>query len=292
MYQQESFGQAFKRGWMSMPAGIRWLITINTVIYLIQILTGPIGAWVTETFKFIPEPSAVLFEPWRIVTYMFLHGSPFHIIFNMLWLWWLGRVVEDHLGTRNFLVIFLGAGIGGALLNVVVASTTGFFTLPTIGASGGVFGIMVAFAILFPTYQIMLIFLPPIQARFLVAGLIAIDLIFLSAGGGINRLVHLGGAFWGWALLKLYRRGYNYDAWIRAVESKFSRPKFSRPKSSKKVFNGGPTNKNMRAVADAEILEEEDQNELDRILEKISKGGYEALTDKEKRTLFELSKKN
>jgi hypothetical protein len=219
---------------------------------------------------------------------MFLHASFFHILFNMLWVWFLGRVVEDHLGTRNFLVIYFGAGIGGALINTIVTAFFGGGLIPTIGASGAVFGIMVVFAMLFPTFKLMLLLLPPIEARYLVAGLIAIDILFISSADNIARIVHLGGAFCGWALLKLYYRGYNYDAWISAIEQSFKKRKstvFKEPSTSRK----GPK---MTIISDAEILDEEEQTELDRILEKISKSGYDGLSADEKRRLFDLSKRD
>lgn len=288
MYQQESFGQAFMRGFKMMPPVLRYVISINVVIYLVMALVGGTGArWITESFGFYSDPWTTLTQPWRLVTYMFLHGSFFHLLFNMLWVWFLGKVVEDHLGSKNFAVIYFGAGIGGALINTAVTAVFGGGMIPTVGASGAVFGIMVTFAMLFPTFKLMLIFLPPIQARYLVAGLIAIDVLFISSSDGIARIVHLGGAFWGWALLKLYYRGYDYDAWITFVTERFKRDvraKRSAPKS--KSYNP-----KMTVVEEAEILDEENQDELDRILEKISKGGYSGLTAEEKKRLFDLSNK-
>ncbi len=201
----------------------------------------------------------------------------------MLWLWWMGRVVEETLGPRVFTVLYFGAGIGGALINL--ALTPIWVGNLTIGASGAVFGIMVAFAMLYPTAPIMLFLLPPIEARWVVAGLIAFDLIMQTSGTGGNtaRLVHLGGAFMGWALLKLYYRGYDYDHWIKSIQNRFS----SRKSEPKKVHN-----RNMRSVSDAVIVEEVDQSELDRILDKISQTGYDGLTADEKKKLFELSKRN
>jgi len=291
MYQQESFGQSFKRGYMMMPPGLRYIITINVVIFVIMALGGrPVSSFFTETFGFFSDPWVTITQPWRLVTYMFLHASFFHLLFNMLWVWFLGRVVEEHLGTRNFLVIYFGAGIGGALINTITTSIFGGGLIPTIGASGAVFGIMVVFAMLFPTFKLMLLLLPPIEARYLVAGLIAIDILFISSADNIARIVHLGGAFCGWALLKLYYRGYNYDAWIAAIQESFK-----RRRKEKAIFNDPPSKRKgpkMTIISDAEILDEEEQTELDRILEKISKSGYDGLTADEKRRLFDLSKRD
>lgn len=278
----ESFGQAFKRGWMSMPTAMRYIITINVVVFLFQMMLGPnINRVIIENLGFIPEFEAIIFQPWRIITYMFLHGGFLHILFNMLWLWWMGRPVEEQLGHRNFLVLYFGAGIGGALINTLVAGIFGGGL--TIGASGAVLGMMVCFAMIFPRTPIMLIFFPPIEARFIVAGLIALDFLLIGASDNVARVVHLGGAFTGYLLLKMYYRGYDYDAWIQSITGSLKRKK--KPKKD-------PRNKNMSIVSDAEIIEEVDQSELDLILDKISKKGYEGLTAEEKRKLFELSKKN
>lgn len=277
----ESFTRALKRGYFNMPVAIRTIISINLAVFIIQALGGTgLNNLLIVYLGFIPEWGIAVTQPWRLVTYMFLHGSFLHILFNMLWLWWMGRPVETQLGSRNFLVLFLGSGIGGALINLML--TNFFVTNVTIGASGAVFGIMVTFAVLFPRTPIMLLFLPPIEARFLVAGLIAFDLLFIAQADNVARIVHLGGAFTGYALLRLYYRGYNYDLWLESFTKKWKRDKKTAKKKKSK----------MQSVSDAEIVEEYDQSELDRILDIISKKGYEGLTDDEKRILFELSKKN
>ena len=288
----DSFGSALKRGYLSLPSALRVILLLNVVIFVVQTLLITFGAgglvnWVIGTFGFIPTWQTSLLQPWRLVTYMFLHGSVLHVAFNMLWLWWMGRPVEEQLGPRNFLVIYFGAGIGGALINLVFSPF--FPATVTIGASGAVFGMMVAFAMLFPRIPIMLLFFPPIQARFLVAGLIAIDLLFISAGDNVARIVHLGGALWGYILLKLYLQGYHYDIWIEQWKQRF---KSKKPAQTTRPASEGPGRRSMRKVTDAEIVEEYSQDELDRILDKISKSGYEGLTAEEKRLLFELSKKN
>lgn len=272
-----------------MPKALRVILLVNVTVFVLQTLLSGFGGaglvrWVIEAFGFVPDFSVTILQPWRLFTYMFLHGSLLHVAFNMLWLWWMGRPVEDRLGSRNFLVIYFGSGIGGALLNVLVSPIFGAGL--TIGASGAVFGMMVAFAMLYPRIPIMLLFFPPIEARFLVAGLIAIDLLFISSADNVARIVHLGGALWGYILLKLYFKGYNYDLWIEMF-----RQKFRRNPVEKKVRRMN-TKSSMRVVTDAEIVEEHDQRDLDRILDKISKSGYEGLTAEEKRLLFELSRKN
>ncbi|SMO75685.1 rhomboid family intramembrane serine protease [Gracilimonas mengyeensis] len=284
----DSFGGALKRGFMGMPVAIRTIILINAVVFVIQMLGGQtLNGWLVPTLGFDPSFPTFLTQPWRLVTYMFLHGGFLHFLFNMLWLWWMGRSVEETLGPRTFTVIYFGAGILGAVLDAAIAMVFG--SALVIGASGAVTGILVAFAMLFPTAPIMLFLFPPIQARFFVAGWIAIDILFLGSGDGVARLVHLGGALGGYLLIKAHQDGKDLSLPVRYLEYLFGRMKSST--SSKSSSKKRPRNKNMSIVQDAEIVEEIDQDELDAILEKISKKGYDSLTKEEKRKLFELSKK-
>ena len=289
----DSFGNSVKRGFMGMPIAIRSLIAINAIVFVVQILVGAIfRISLVPYLSLFPDVMTTITQPWRLVTYMFLHStaSPFHFIFNMLWLWWMGRPVEETIGPRSFLTVYFGAGLTGALIDVVVSLFGA--PIPVIGASGAVYGIMVAFAMLFPRMPIMLIFLPPIEARYVVSGLILIDALLLNSGDGVARLVHLGGALGGYLLMRARSNGTDLTFVPRYFEYLFMKVK---PKSSGSGSSSGKTkvrNKKMSIVSDAEIIEEVEQSELDAILEKISKAGYDSLTQAEKKKLFELSKKN
>jgi membrane associated rhomboid family serine protease len=283
----ESFGNTAKRGFMNMPVAVRTIIGITTVVYILQYISVAFfGFSLSRLFAFLPNFPEAITQPWRLVTYIFLHSvsNPFHFIFNMLWLWWMGRPVEEAIGPRSFLTVYIGAGLVGAFIDVLVSFAGSPF--PVIGASGAVYGIMVAFAMLFPRTPIMLVFLPPIEARYVVGGLIAIDVLLLNNADNIARFVHLGGALGGYLLMRARANGTDLTLIPRYLEFLWMKVK---PKKSAK---SKVRNKNMSIISDAEIIEEVDQSELDSILEKISKNGYESLTKEEKRKLFDLSKKN
>jgi membrane associated rhomboid family serine protease len=283
----ESFGSSVKRGYMGLPIAIRIIITLNVVIFILQALGGQtLNDFLIQWFAFSPELQTAIFQPWRMVTYMFLHAGGFHLLFNMLWLWWMGRVVEETIGPRSFTVVYFGSGIGGAMLDILFAQFLGINFV--IGASGAVFGVMVAFAMLYPTTPIMLLFLPPIQARYLVAGLIALDVLFLGASDGTARIVHLGGAGIGYLLMRARSGGVDLSGVIRPLERVWYGLKGSYKVKRRETSRKNP---NMYSVSDVEIVEEVEQSELDEILEKISQKGYDALTKEEKKKLFELSKK-
>ena len=309
----DSFGSSVTRGFLAMPPAIRAIIGINSVVFVAQIVFSLVGVSLVQWFAFIPEPSTLITQPWRLITYMFTHSllNPFHFIFNMLWLWWMGRPVEETIGSHSFVAVYFGAGLMGALLNVLV-STIGVAN-PVIGASGAVYGIMVAFAMLYPRTPIMLLLLPPLEARYVVTGIIALDVLLLNSGGNVARFVHLGGALGGYVFMKMRSNGSDLSLLPRYIEylyntylSKFLAPLFHAFRSgkrgnssssstmyswsgTKKRRSGSPSNSSR--VSDAEILEEVEQSELDAILDKISKSGYNALTKDEKKTLFELSKR-
>lgn len=285
-YAYESMGSAVKRGYYQMPTAVRWIMTATVVGYVVQIfvplILGLNPRFFVEHFGFMPTLTTTISEPWRLVTYLFLHGGFFHLAFNMLWLWWMGQMVEQVLGSKMFILIYFGAGIGGALINLSLT-----WIWPgnlTIGASGAVFGIMVAFAKIYPTMPIQLFLLPPLEARFVVAGLILFDIIMQTSGTGGNtaRLVHIGGALVGWMIISAYYKGFHLDRWFQGWTARFKKIPVSK----------SPKNKSMRSVSDAVIIKDGDTNELDRILDKIAQSGYDGLTAEEKKTLFELSRRN
>jgi hypothetical protein len=181
--------------------------------------------------------------------------------------------------------LYLGSGVGGALLDVFFAQFLGINYV--IGASGAVFGVMVAFAMLYPRMPIHLFLLPPIEARYVVAGLIALNILALGGDSNVAHIVHLGGAGIGYLLMKARRGGFDLSGVVQPVENIWLEFKGAYKKKEPSTRN-----KDMYSVSDVEIIEEVEQTELDEILEKISEKGYDALTKEEKKKLFELSKKN
>lgn len=153
------------------------------------------------------------FAPWQLLTHMFLHGSISHLAFNMLALWSFGRILEKVWGVQRFLVFYLVCGIGAAVISQLVDQ---FILGPvygyTVGASGAIYGLLVAFAMMFPNFKIMLIFLPvPIAAKYFVPVILLIDLAagftgFSIFGQNIAHFAHLGGAFMGFLMVSYYQR--------------------------------------------------------------------------------------
>lgn len=287
--QPYSFGTAFRM----QPSAIRNIIIISVISFIIQLIFPAY----TTYLAYIPDWWTALTQPWRIVTYLFLHNNVWHILFNMLWLFWMGKAIEMEVGSRTFSSLYFLSGMGGALVNLFPAGAFG--ANPVIGASGAVYGVMVAFAVFHPNAPIMLFLLPPLPAKYVIGGLILIDVILIGDKSATARLVHVGGALTGYVLSRAMLKGTSISGWIdfimfyvhRFTQSakKLNLNLKSLSQSQRKASR--PRNSKMRAVQDVEILEEIDQNELDRILDKIAKSGYDALSAEEKRILFEMSKR-
>lgn len=291
-YGGERFGEAVRRSFHMMPRALRTILLLTGLLFLAQVLGA--HALLVRALGFSADPLMALTQPWRWVTYLFVHGGFWHVLFNLLWLWWFGRELEQLRGTSWFALYYLLCGVGGALLYLLFGQLGPLLGLgPSyglmIGASGAVYGVMVAFARYFPDAPIMLLFLPPIPARFFVFGLILLDVLLLSAGStdGVARAAHVGGALTGWALLRVEGRFGALDAWWRTWS--YRRERRRRQREQARHFR--------TRIEDARLVrsrsggrEEVDQATIDRILDKISEHGYEALTEEEKRILFEASR--
>jgi len=192
--------------------GIKWLLIINGVIFLITALAGrsTVGGYITALFALIPVMVTHGYV-YQVVTYAFLHSGLSHILFNMLALWMFGSQFEMDWGTKRFLEFYFFCVIGAALTTIAV-SYAGVLGLnpavPTVGSSGGIYGILLAFGIIYADREIMLFPLPfTIKAKYFVIGLVFIA-VYLSISGpaGVAYVAHLGGLVFGFIYLRLLRR--------------------------------------------------------------------------------------
>jgi membrane associated rhomboid family serine protease len=202
------------------PPATRLLLIANVLIFLLQQTAGadlmlvdfalwPLGPHHHERVGY--DIVSIGFEPWQLVTYSFLHGSFPHVAFNMFALWMFGGPVENVLGWRRYVIYYFVCVLGAAVaqLATVALFPTGDF-YPTVGASGGVFGLLIAFAVFYPRAKIMALYFPvPIPAPIAVVLYIALEFIFGVTGtqSGVAHFAHLGGALVGFALIQYWRRG-------------------------------------------------------------------------------------
>jgi rhomboid family protein len=190
-----------------MPSGTTALIAANVAMFLVeQIAPGSIYALALWPLG-AGQAGGGGFAPWQLVTYAFLHGGMLHLAFNMFALYMFGSDIERVFGTRRYLTYYFVCVVSAALTQMVFAAVSGGF-YPTVGASGGVFGLLLAYGMYFPNSRVMLIFPPiPMPARMFVLVYAAIEL-FLGVTGtqeGVAHFAHLGGMIGGFALLRYWR---------------------------------------------------------------------------------------
>lgn len=201
-----------------LPPATKALLIANGVVFLLQWIfeSSRLGG-VLEHLMLWPlgsgdEPGVPGFMPWQVITYGFLHGSPSHLIFNMLALFMFGAQVEHVWGARRFLGYYITCVVGAAICQLVVGAATmsmGGEAYPTVGASGGVFGLLLAYGMLFPHQRVMLLIPPvPMKARTLVIvyGVIELILGVTGTAPGVAHFAHLGGMLFGWLLIRQWRR--------------------------------------------------------------------------------------
>lgn len=312
-------------GFSFFPPVIKFMLISNVVIFFLQRFLLPmlkIGVThldyyflnlfaLQPIFGIAPELARYVgdFYPWQIITYMFLHGDFGHLFFNMFALWMFGVEIENLWGPKKFLIYYFLCGISAAAANLFIAplfSSVG----PTIGASGAIYGVLVAFAFLFPNRHIYLYFLLPIKAKYLIIFYIAIEVIYVASNQatGIAHVAHLGGAVAGLIYLfstkksifeNIFKKDHDFKGTDytkygdRNFGSKpFEPPKREIPKSEKKYYDAQYYEIQKE---DLKKQQEEEQmtlqKRIDSILDKVAQSGYASLTDEEKRILFEDSKK-
>lgn len=254
-----------------------WVLRIliaNFVVYLIT-RTSP-GLY--QDLAFIPQ--VVLYRPWTVVTYMFLHADFGHIFFNMLGLFFFGPRLEMKLGGSVFLRFYFFSGIGGALFQAVFATAA-----PMVGASAGVYAVLVGFAYYWPRETILLFPIPiPIQAWILVSAYVVISIFngITGTASGVAHFAHLGGAAVGFGFLKIYE-------WRRGSARREFQQKLKPQKAKKKGFVAERTAVARWKGISVESLHELNREEVERLLEKVGADGPSSLSASEREFLDRMA---
>ncbi len=291
-------------GFSVFPPVIKNLLIINGAVFIFQMLGQniyltadySIAYFITKYFALMPLNGPSPFYPWQLITYQFMHAGFFHIFFNMFILWMFGMEIENLWGSKKFLIFYLLAGTVGGLLQILLMPIlSGGLSGPTVGASGAIMGVMVAFAMLFPNRYIYIYFLIPVKVKYFIGFLILLDLFAVNGGDNVAHFAHLGGALFG--LLYMLFTSQTNASFKNIFQNKNSVGNYNNMSNRfKNVPN--PFKKKKEDIEDATYFDITDkdespvsQREIDAILDKISQSGYQNLSDKEKRILFEASKK-
>jgi membrane associated rhomboid family serine protease len=280
------------------------LIIINVVVFLILavVKVGSIVSESPQVFLFVESQFAIpapflsfIQKPWTLIAYSFVHdlSSIWHILFNMLALYWFGKLFVEYLGSDKLVAVYVLGAIAGGLLYLLVYNTIPYYQgripeLGMVGASAAVYAVLVAAATLLPDYTFFLLLFGAVRIKYIALIYIVISFIGtigLNAGGNI---AHLGGAFIGYIYIKQLQAGVNWGGWITATLVWFkglftptSKVKVTYRKTEPRATPSAPNSKMSKAS----------QDEIDAILDKISDRGYESLSKEEKEKLFNASKK-
>ena len=199
------------------------IMIICGVVYVLQTLGGvQFETALRNSFGLVPAAVTSAFYVWQMATYIFLHGGFFHLLFNMFALWMFGTDLERRWGTREFTKFFFVCGIGAGILSVIVTPSS---TIPIVGASGSIYGILLAYGMLYPNRTLLLIpFMIPVKVKYYVmfiGGMALLSSMSAGGGGGIAHVAHLGGMVFGYFYLRGGHRftlglGQRYEQWKRA----------------------------------------------------------------------------
>ena len=290
-------------GFQFFPPVIKALLITNVAVFIILGLGGKMftlgGIPLEYIFNYYLGlmPLGHGFYPWQLITYQFMHADFLHILYNMFFgLWMFGMEVEHAWGSKRFLTYYLLCGVVAGLTQLLLApmlepmsviDRTGA-GIPTIGASGAVYGVLVAFAMLFPDRYIYLYFLVPLKAKYFIFGLIVFGVLSVGSQTAIANLAHLGGAVAGYIYILILTKRFPLQSAIDRLGWWLNSRRFRQGETiHEDVVDAKVYDINEKPKTEQEI----NQMKIDQILDKISSGGYQSLTEEEKRILFEASKK-
>lgn len=273
---QELYHKVFRSGDL-----LNLFIGINVLMFLLINCIGvfeflfasgtPIANWLVLQLAMPAYLPTLMHKFWTPFSYMFAHKVLFHLLFNMLWLYWIGRIFLDFLSKRQFAFVYLTGGLAGALFFIVACNTLpvfalSFVSLSMLGASASVMAIVTATATLVPNYNIKMLFFGDVKLKYLALAYFVLTIIGISDTNQGGNIAHIGGALLGFIYTKQLQSGYDWSVIFK--------------KRSK-----------LQLIVNNAIDEEVNQATVDSILDKISKSGYNSLTRSEKKQLFKASEK-
>jgi membrane associated rhomboid family serine protease len=278
------------------------LIYINVAVFLLfplldvfTLFNIPSPALYLKMWLELPSaPSDYIQQPWSLVTYMFLHGGIMHILWNMLALYWFGKIFLSFFSTRHFVGLYLLGGIVGGIFFMLAYNVFPMFTSSgdkayLVGASAAVLAIAIASAVRVPDYKINMLFIGEVKLSTLAVATVIISLLLVTSNNAGGSFAHLGGAFAGWAFAYYLNKGRDLTLYInKAVDfvADICKKDFKRARKPKmNIFNAKRS-----GDYDYNAQKKEQNAEVDKILEKLKKSGYSSLTEEEKKKLFDASK--
>jgi len=274
------------------------LIYINIAVFVLLTIIAVIGFLLNDPgisdkaldiFSVPASLKALLVRPWTLITYMFTHKDIWHILFNMLWLYSFGRIFLEYLDQRKLVAVYLLGGLCGALtyivsFNIFPAFSDVITNSVAIGASASVMAVVIAISAYVPDYTIQLFLFGRIKIKYLALGIFILTSILDFSVNSGGKLAHIGGALFGYFYIINLRQGHDMGKGFNKILDFFAT--MFKPRRKLKV-----THKKVATEYEYNKIKVEHQKSINRILDKISKGGYDSLTKEEKETLFNESQK-
>jgi membrane associated rhomboid family serine protease len=273
-------------------------IYINIAVFILITLSAVLGFLLNnqgisdQIINLVSVPSsikALILRPWTIITYMFVHKDIWHILFNMLWLYWFGIIFLEYLDQRKLVAVYLLGGISGAILYILSFNVFPVFTglvanSVAIGASASVMAIVIAIAAYVPDYTVNLFLIGRIKIKYMALAIFILTSVMDFSVNSGGKLAHIGGALFGYLYAVNLRQGRDLGRRLNMLIDSLAT--LFKPRKKLKV-----THKRPATEYEYNKLKTEEQKRINSILDKISKGGYDSLTKEEKETLFRESQK-
>ena len=266
-YTSSGFRQSFNRPTITIPSGVKFLLIVNVVVFILIELSGQ-KSLLFRTFGLVPSLVWSKFKIWQLFTYLFIHSGIFHIFFNMFVLWMFGKDLESQWGKMEFLLFYFVCGIGAGLITVLFSVNS---IVPIVGASGAIYGLLLAYGFTYPNQMVYLYGLVPIKVKYMVLGLGAIAFFAsLSASqSNVSHITHLSGMIIG--LIFIY---FNIN-W-KVIKLWYIRMRLK-----------GLT----QQPAKQDNEEAQMKKQVDKILDKLNDSGWDSLTEQEENYLTQASKR-
>ena len=284
--------QTFKEGTsltrlIYINLGVFVLIMLTSVVFYLSAMPNPVANWLSVPSDF----QILLRQPWSVVTYMFTHTGFLHILFNLLGLYWFGKLFLYRLDSGKLLSVYLMGGISGAVFYVAAYNIFPVFQQVEgllLGASASVYAILVAVAVYDPDMELHLSFIGTFKLKYVAAFYVLLSVISISVSNPGGNIAHLGGAAWGWFFIWQLGKGRDMGMGIEKLLTGLGRffENLFKPKSRLKVAH----KQTPRDDYEYNRMKNAEQQEINRILEKIAKSGYDSLSKGEKELLFRQGK--
>ena len=279
-----------KNAWNKRDNGLIKIILINIIVFVsisvvqVVLTISGLSTFFTMFINKLMLPSSLgtfILQPWSLITYFFLHMSFMHILWNMLFLYWFGKIINDNIGNNALISLYVLGGIIGGLFYMAIYNIVPYYGERVsdslmLGASAGVFSVVVGSATLMPNYTFYLLLIGPVRIKYIALFYVLLSFFDVAGTNAGGEIAHLGGAFIGYIYIRQLQNGINIGEGIINFINFFSEKKENKEKKKENI---------------QKETEETTQDEVDKILDKISESGYSSLTSKEKERLFNASKK-